>query len=795
MKVVQQVAAGCANKDTIVKAAYFIEYNDVLAEAVEKKWSQPDPDSGLPVYQRLGKCVFDLFRQSCRLLVHLLSNIPKGDALLILFGSPCQQLTTLGPGGGEIGVCGKDSVLFCAIPTLIWFVQTFRPDIFLLAVGENAGTTKPLHQEFMLHTLGIGTGANPTHYCPAMDAAAWTAAPRNRIFPANFVAINPGLGIPKRPPPWEPNWRKPEQPTTLTRSRGVVDGKPFTSTYQYCGRHMVVNVEIFPGKTPLHEVIHKIRTCMDDEARIAWDKLQAGYSRDRSEEAVMPAVLWLARFGEQNGIRIPSIRERARVFGMEGYLMSLELSEIDLFDAIGNMYDYQAMVIRIGPVVSDWDRHGRQIETTRAVSPQELMRAYEKVKAVVEQKGLSAEPSPYPHDLRHLPESIHGWGKLVQTAQPALPKRRRLSYGRESGLCPPPPAFQRADSVAAAGGDPMQAAQVEQFLALGQWGLPIKGQAGGHPDRTVDNTCVVDSLQQLIMGTPPGSLSAVAGDAAEATANSIRAIYRDADSPMQGRTTLPIAGAWAVITARHFAPRAPRPLLLELVMEQHTGEWSPHRHALHASYGPWDGRVYAVATTQGFEHTIPITWQHAHGGITCHIEPPAHQFPLQQHITTDFDVPSLFAVYHNMRVLRRVTREHDATNTDAHGLQTAWGPRAWAAIGDRTRHLDDGDLGHALARDLRRADYPGGDTRTDGKGVAEEVHVLLLDGDFDIISEPGSSIQAPAVQVVRQGASSQSLCLLLHTDAAVWARAIDVDTVQRLLLTHDTPAAEHGRQV
>ena len=56
---------------------------------------------------------------------------------------------------------------------------------------------------------------------------------------------------------------------------------------------------------------------------------------------------WMHENGTQLGFRAPNAGERARAFGMGQYLESLGLSEKDLFDATGNMFDKDALFVRV----------------------------------------------------------------------------------------------------------------------------------------------------------------------------------------------------------------------------------------------------------------------------------------------------------------------------------------------------------------------------------------------------------------------------------------------------------------
>eukprot|EP00972_Heterocapsa_arctica_P114644 16443485-Heterocapsa_arctica.AAC.1 len=66
-------------------------------------------------------------------------------------------------------------------------------------------------------------------------------------------------------------------------------------------------------------------------------------------------------------------------------------------------------------------------------------------------------------------------------------------------------------------------------------------------------------------------------------------------------TTVPVALAWIIALATRFGPEDPRPILMEAaVCNSPQGLAIPadasHQLAIHASYGPWNGRVVAVAT-------------------------------------------------------------------------------------------------------------------------------------------------------------------------------------------------------
>eukprot|EP00974_Lingulodinium_polyedra_P019615 1895296-Lingulodinium_polyedra.AAC.1 len=75
-------------------------------------------------------------------LRQVLGATPPGALLLIVGGSPCQDLTIAGPSRGRLGLAGAHSVQYYAIPAIASAAAALRPDVEVHAMCENAGTTK-----------------------------------------------------------------------------------------------------------------------------------------------------------------------------------------------------------------------------------------------------------------------------------------------------------------------------------------------------------------------------------------------------------------------------------------------------------------------------------------------------------------------------------------------------------------------------------------------------------------------------------------------------------------------------
>ena len=110
-------------------------------------------DQGQPNH-RLADDVWDLFREPAR-LQRVLQAAPLGAMLLVIGGSPCQQLTTASVDHGRLGLCGRDSVLFYSLAATAHVLQRARPDLQVEVLVENAGSILPEFRTAMTKALGI----------------------------------------------------------------------------------------------------------------------------------------------------------------------------------------------------------------------------------------------------------------------------------------------------------------------------------------------------------------------------------------------------------------------------------------------------------------------------------------------------------------------------------------------------------------------------------------------------------------------------------------------------------------
>ena len=126
--------------------------------------------------------------------------------LVVVAGPPCQQLTVAGPWGGRQGLAGPDSVLFFAVPAIVSVVTALRPDIQLLLLVEQAGTTLAQHRRTMGEVLRIDEAAFRA-LAPVAGAGEWALLPRRRLLLSAAPPDPQPWRPPQRPRPWRPGWR------------------------------------------------------------------------------------------------------------------------------------------------------------------------------------------------------------------------------------------------------------------------------------------------------------------------------------------------------------------------------------------------------------------------------------------------------------------------------------------------------------------------------------------------------------------------------------------------------------
>jgi hypothetical protein len=154
------------------------------------------------VPSRYLKDVWELLQDHGQILKELGQLFPSCKRLVIVAGSPCQDLTFMNKWKGLLGILGQRSKHFQIVPVLLLTLQILRPDmlIFLIIeIIENAGSMREVHKQAILDLLGMTKGV-----VKQIDAGTWGPVRRNRIFISNTIDFQkPG----KLPNPWKKGWK------------------------------------------------------------------------------------------------------------------------------------------------------------------------------------------------------------------------------------------------------------------------------------------------------------------------------------------------------------------------------------------------------------------------------------------------------------------------------------------------------------------------------------------------------------------------------------------------------------
>ena len=406
-----------------LEGSFFAEWDGQLAQAVERLWADRVANDGVVMHTKVAGDVWDLLRHDMAALRRVLRAARPGALLLIVGGSPCQQLTVAGPSRGRHGLAGPDSRHFFAFPAVAWAAQWLRPDLRVHVMVENAGTTRGEHLQVMCHSLGL----DPTPaVAPRIDAGEWTSFERARVFPSTL----PHFALPEqrrdpRPAPWDAGWamRFPGKMAVMTTAIGDDGGGGLrTSTFQYAPRYLLYQRSVWDG-TADSRLAAAVEAAMPDETRPGWRVLRMGHLRADQESDAVPAARWIADRGLTIGIRTPNTVERARAMGLEGYYGRLAAAGLDdraIFSAQGNAFDHVAVDRRIGAAVVAWLRGG-DLPPHIYPGPAVVERLYQEVRGPIATGSDGGAPlrcadSAFPEDLHGLLLHRRGDANGGQTA-------------------------------------------------------------------------------------------------------------------------------------------------------------------------------------------------------------------------------------------------------------------------------------------------------------------------------------------------------------------------------------------
>ena len=151
-------------------------------------------------------------------------------------------------------------------------------------------------------------------------------------------------------PPWDTGWKRclgatdPMPAMTRCNPRSPEVAAP--SAYQVGPKHLLCDQSTVVGQLTTGQLRRHIQGLLPRHLRPAWEWL-ASERTIGSPAEVEPLAAWIATEGATHGVRTPNAQERARAMGIDDYMHSLGLSDIDSYNATGNAFDGSALLSRI----------------------------------------------------------------------------------------------------------------------------------------------------------------------------------------------------------------------------------------------------------------------------------------------------------------------------------------------------------------------------------------------------------------------------------------------------------------
>ena len=155
------------------------------------------------------------------------------------------------------------------------------------------------------------------------------------------------------------------------------------------------------AQRPLDSVTRRIRRLLPQRHHKGFDDICTG-GHKRDEGPAIAAAQWIDNHGRQLGFRAPTALERARSTGRAGYLEGLQLNTRQLYDAVGNHFDADALNIRWWACVRTWLENPVD-PGMRPQTPTQLELIFHRVRREVHAMGVPTSVAhPFPKDIRPL---------------------------------------------------------------------------------------------------------------------------------------------------------------------------------------------------------------------------------------------------------------------------------------------------------------------------------------------------------------------------------------------------------
>ena len=268
---------------------------------------------------------------------------------------------------------------------------------------------------------------NTNEHLRTFDSGSWGAFPCRRRY---FMTLpeRGNITLPaRRDAPWEPGWGPIMCPIPsaillypMTCSRDNVN--PRASTIQYHAQSLVYRYaengnEFDWHARPEQHVRAEIIRTMPSDVGALYRMLLRGHMSYAEERRMGPVIDWKHQEGPRLGYRVPNPTERARATGRAQYLSELGLNDVQLYNAVGNHFDPDALRARIRSPLSRATRDGT---TPRHLypTPADLSVMYQIVARVVVSNGIPAALSPFPPDLIRILTATRSSGGMADHTCP-----------------------------------------------------------------------------------------------------------------------------------------------------------------------------------------------------------------------------------------------------------------------------------------------------------------------------------------------------------------------------------------
>ena len=329
------------------------------------------------------------------------------------------------------GLCGPDSDLFYAVPTVAWILQELRPNTVVHVVLENAGSMHQSHRTAIMQALG---GLNAREHLRTLDSREWSAFPRRRH---NFMTLpdRGALVLPaRRDAPWEAGWGPIPYAVLCPMMYSRNNVNPRASTIQYHAQSLLYRYATdsseldWHGRTE-HHVRNEIVRTMPRDIGDLYRILLRGQLEYDIERGLGPVMDWIHNEGPRLGYRVPNPDERARATGRAQYFAALDLNEVQLYNAVGNHIDPDALRARIRGPLANVTRGGPP-PRHQYPTPADLSVMCQEVAREVAGGGIPTAPSPFPPDLVRI---LTATRSARNTPGPVHPERDGQTIAAEHG--------------------------------------------------------------------------------------------------------------------------------------------------------------------------------------------------------------------------------------------------------------------------------------------------------------------------------------------------------------------------